>query len=249
MLNPLNISNKHIVVTGASSGIGRATCIQASKLGAKISLISRNEDKIKETIALMEGVEHKYYLFDFDDIKGIDNIISQIVAEQGMIDGLVHSAGIGSNRPIKLVKPDFVEKMMRINYLSFVELLRIVSSKKNSRENASFIGISSVAGSHGERTQSAYAGSKGAMDAVVHSFAKELAPRKIRVNTIAFGMVDTDAYKNFAISGCNTDELLEKQICGIIPTEYAANAICFLLSDCSKYITGGTLNYDAGLLS
>ncbi len=87
------------------------------------------------------------------------------------------------------------------------------------------------------------------MNSIVHSFAKELTPRGIRVNTIAFGMVETEMYKGFLEAGGNNEELLRNQICGVIPVEYAGNAICFLLSDAGKYINGGTLNYDAGVLS
>lgn len=249
MNNPMDLNNKHIIITGASSGIGRATSIQAAKLGAKVSIIARNIDKLNETLSLMEGNIHRSYSFDLNSIVDIERLITKIVEEQGPIDGLVHCAGIGSNRPIKLTNPNYVEEMTRINYFAFVELLRVVSSKKNSNNNASFVGISSVAGSHGEKSQGAYAGTKGAMNAIVHSFAKELAAREIRVNTIAFGMVETDAYKEFVNNGCNVEELLHNQILGVIPTEYAASAICFLLSDVSKYITGGTLNYDAGILS
>lgn len=245
----MDLSGKHIVVTGASSGIGRATCIQASKLGARISLIARNEDRLKETISLMEGDEHSYYVFDLNEIEGIDGLIARIVQDAGAIDGLVHCAGLGLNRPLKLAKPDFVEKMTIIHYFAFVELMRAASSRKRSNDGASYIGISSVAAVHGNKTQGIYSASKGAMNAVVHPFAKELAPRRIRVNTIAFGMVETEMYKGFLESGGNNDELLREQYLGIIPVEIAGNTICFLLSDAGKYITGGTLNYDAGALS
>ena len=249
MINPMDLTGKHIIVTGASSGIGRSTCIQASKLGAKVTLIARNEEKLKETLSLMEGNHHKYFVFDLNEIEKIEQLVSNIVDDIGMIDGLVHCAGLGLNRPIKLAKPDFVEQVTRLNYFSFVELIRNASNKKRSNNGASFIGISSVAAVHGNKTQGVYSASKGAMNSIVHSFAKELAPRAIRVNTIAFGMVETDMYKGFLESGGNNEELLQDQYLGIIPVEYAGNAICFLLSDVSKYITGGTLNYDAGDLS
>ena len=249
MYNPMDLTGRHIIVTGASAGIGRATCIQASKLGAKVSLIARNENRLKETVSLMEGVEHRYYIYDLGEIAGVDELIASISNEQGFIDGLVHCAGLGINRPLKMAKPDFVEQTTRINYFAFVELIRAAAVRKRSNSGASYVGISSVAAVHGNKTQGIYSASKGAMNAVVHAFAKELAPRGIRVNTIAFGMVDTDMYKGFLESGGNNDELLQEQYLGIIPTEYAGNAICFLLSDAAKYITGGTLNYDAGDLS
>lgn len=249
MFNPMDLTGKHIVVTGASSGIGRATCIQASRLGAKISLVARNEEKLNETKSLMQGEGHKIYSCDLAEIDQIDGLISSIVKENGAIDGLVHCAGISINRPIKLIKPDFVERMTRINYFAFVELIRAAAAKKRSNDNASYVGISSVASIHGEKTQGTYAATKGAMNSIVHSFAKELSSRKIRVNTIAFGMVETNMYNEFLESGGNNEDLLQAQILGVIPSEYAGNAICFLLSDASKYITGGTLNYDAGFLA
>lgn len=249
MINPMNLSGKHIVVTGASAGIGRAVCIQASKLGSKVSLIARNEERLAETISMMEGEGHKYYSYDLNDIAGIDSLIAGIVESDGPIDGLVHCAGLGINRPLKLAKPEFVAQITQLHYFAFVELLRAAASRKRSNEGASFIGISSVAAAHGNKTQGAYSAAKGAMNAVVHAFAKELAPRQIRVNTIAFGMVDTDMYKGFLESGGNNDELLQDQYLGIIPPEYAGNAVCFLLSDVARFITGGTMNYDAGDLS
>lgn len=249
LINPMELTGKHVVVTGASSGIGRSACIQASRLGAKVSLIARNEDRLKETLSMMDGENHSYYIFDLKDIDGIDGLISKIVEEDGAVDGLVHCAGWGLNCPLKLAKPEFVSEMTTIHYYAFVELMRAASNKKRSNNGASYVGISSVAAAHGNKAQGIYSGAKGAMNSVVHPFSKELAKKKIRVNTIAFGMVETDMYKGFLESGGNNDELLQEQYMGIIPVEYAGNAICFLLSDAAKYISGGTLNYDAGALS
>ena len=249
MINPMDLTGKHIVVTGASSGIGRAACIQASKLGARVSLIARNRERLKETIDLMEGDGHISFPFDLNDIDEIDGTVRQIVERNGKIDGLVHCAGPGLFRPIKLAKPEYVLQMTQTHYFAFVELLRSVSDRKRSNCGASLIGISSVAASRGNKAQGIYAASKAAMNAVVHSFAKELSDRNIRVNTIAFGMVETDMYRTFLESGGNNEDLLQNQFLGLIPLEYAGNAICFLLSDASRYITGSTMNYDAGSLS
>lgn len=249
MINPMDLTGKHIVITGASSGIGRAASIQASKLGAHVTLIARNEEKLNETVSLMSGDMHNIVPADLTEIDKIDGLIADISERFGAIDGLVHCAGLGLNRPIKLAKPEFVEQVTRLNYFAFVELIRAAASRKRSNNGASYIGISSVAAVHGNKTQGVYSASKGAMNSIVHSFAKELAAREIRVNTIAFGMVDTDMYKGFLESGGNNEELLQDQYLGIIPPEYAGNAICFLLSDAGKYITGSTFNYDAGDLS
>lgn len=249
MINPMDLTGKHIVITGASAGIGRAASIQASKLGAHVTLIARNEEKLRETVSLMSGEMHNVISADLSEIDKIDGLIADISERFGPIDGLVHCAGLGINRPLKLAKPEFVEQVTRLNYFAFVELIRAAASRKRSNNGASYIGISSVSAVHGNKTQGVYCASKGAMNSVVHSFAKELASREIRVNTIAFGMVDTDMYKGFLESGGNNEELLQDQYLGIIPPEYAGNAICFLLSDVGKYITGSTFNYDAGDLS
>lgn len=249
MINPMNLTSKHVVVTGASAGIGRATAVQASKLGARVSLIARNEDRLKETLGLLDGKGHQYFVFDLNDINGIEALIKNVVLQGGALDGFVHCAGIGQNRPIKLTKPSFVEEITRIHYFAFAELLRCAAARNCANDGASFVGVSSVAASHGGKTQGAYAAAKSAMTAIVHPYSKELAPRGIRVNTISFGMVETNMYKDFLETGGNDDELLREQYLGVIPVEYAGNAICFLLSDAAKYISGGSLNYDAGVLS
>ncbi len=247
--NPMDLTGRHVIVTGASAGIGRAACIQASKLGARVSLVARNAAKLDETLSFMTGTGHDSYVQDLAEIDAIDSLIAKIATERGAIDGLVHCAGMSANRMIKFSKPEFVEQIARINYFAFVELVRAAAAKKRSNDGASYVGISSVAAVRGDKTQGAYSASKGALNALVHVFAKELSVRKIRVNTVAFGMVDTDMYKSFLETGGNNEELLREQYLGIISPEYAAKAICFLLSDAAKYMTGGTLNYDAGVLS
>ena len=139
---------------------------------------------------------------------------------------------------------------MRIHCFAFTELMRVASQKQNSNEGASYVGVSSVASVHGNKAQGAYAAAKNAMNGIIHPFAKELAAKNIRVNTIAFGMVDTEMYRrDFLEAGGNNEELLKEQILGVIPVEYAGNAVCFLLSDAAMYITGSMFQYDAGALS
>lgn len=250
MVNPMDLSGKHFIITGASSGIGRASCILASQLGAKISMTARNEERLRETLSLMSGEGHEYYIYDFNDINGIEALIKSIVDKNGTIDGLVHCAGICHNRPIKLDTPESVEKMLRISYFAFVEIIRTALSKKRTNKGASYLGISSVASMGGNKTQGAYASAKGAMNSLVHPYAKELAAKEIRINTIAFGMVDTDMYRrDFLDAGGDNEAFLREQYLGLIPVEYAAKAVCFMLSDASKYMTGGTMIYDAGFLS
>ncbi|MEA5136734.1 MAG: SDR family oxidoreductase [Candidatus Fimivivens sp.] len=248
MINPMEMSGKHIIVTGASSGIGKATAINLSKLGAVVTIIARREDKLKDTLSTMEGDVHNYFICDVSDLKSIESCIKEIVAAKGPADGFVHCAGIGSNRPISLTKPEFIKEMMEVNFFAFAEFLRVLSKRRNSNEGASFVGISSVASIRGDKAQGGYAATKAAMNGILHSYAKELADRRIRLNTVAFGMINTEMYQEYIANG-GSSESLNGQYLGIGELEDAANIISFLLSDASKFITGTTLVADGGYLS
>ena len=247
-LNPMDLTGKHILVTGASSGIGRQTAITASRLGARLSLMARNRDRLAETMAALEGDGHASHVFDLTNLGGIADVIKGIVADSGPLDGLVNSAGVGELRPLRLSNPDFLDKVFRINFFPFVELVRCAGNRKHSNPGASFVGISSVAAFRGARAQGAYAASKAAIDAVVRPMAKELADRRVRVNAAAFGMIHTEMYQNF-LDVVGSDEALASQYLGVGQTEDAAHVICFLLSDASRFVTGSTLIADGGFLS
>lgn len=246
MINPMELSNKHIIITGASSGIGRACAIQASRLGAKVTLIARREDKLRETINLMEEQDkHAYYCFDLNNTENIESLIKNIIAEQGTVDGLCHAAGIATPRPLKLSKPNYVSKMFSVHIFAFAELVRVLSLKHNLNDGASLVGISSVAAERGNIAQGIYGAAKGAMNSFIKPIAKELSNRKIRINNVAYGIVDTQMFQEFLANGGN-EEVIKQQYLGVIDTETAANAVMFLLSDASKFTTGSVLPVYAG---
>ena len=246
MINPMDLTGKHILVTGGSSGIGRQTAIQASRLGAKVTLIARNQEKLQKTIRDMEHPDlHAYYPFDLNDVDKIEDLIKTIVAECGQIDGLCHAAGIGNGRILKSSKPAFVQKMFQIHTFAFFELIRCLSLKGHLHDGASLVGISSVAAEKGNLSQGAYASAKAAMNGLLRSTAVELAPRKIRVNNVAFAMVDTEMYQDFLDYG-GDPKVMQTQFLGVIDAESAANVIAFLLSDSAKFITAAVLPVYAG---
>jgi len=249
MYNPMDLTGKKIIITGASSGIGRETAIRASRLGAAVSLVARNEAALQETLAAMEpGPDHAYYLCDLSQTEEIEPLVKRIVAEQGSQDGFVHSAGIDKVRTLKTMKPKFVEEMMRINTFAFIEFIRCLSLKQNMNDGASLVGISSVAAIQGAIGQGSYAAAKAAMNGVLMPLARELAPRRIRVNTVAFSMVKTPMYENFRSYAGETElaGVEQGQCLGIIEKEDAAHMILFLLSDAVRYITGSTIPVFAG---
>lgn len=245
MINPMNLTGKHIVITGGSSGIGRQCAVQASQLGAKVTLIARKEEQLKDTIHLMECPEkHEYLNFDLSETEKIEELVGKIVLQRGAVDGLCHAAGTSPMRMIRQTNPIFFEKTLRLHVFSFVELVRCLSIKKNLNDGASLIGISSWSAENGDISQSAYSAAKACMNGFLHPAALELASRKIRINTVAYGSVDTPMIQMAIDNGANPDMVGQKL--GLIDVESAANAVIFLLSDACRYITGSVLPVYAG---
>ena len=252
MINPMDLSGKLILVTGASSGIGRASAIQFSKLGARVLLLARNEEKLNETLYMLEGTGHAIYPFDLTEIDKIEELIKKIVYENGALNGLVHCAGIAPMRPLSLTKGAYLHDVMLLNFYSFVEVIRCASKKKHYVDGASFIGMSSIASHSGDKSKIAYCSSKAAMDAATRCMAKELESKKIRVNTVVGGLVKTDMY-NMLIDKAGEDavdsHVLGRQFSGMGEPLDIANAMAFLLSDASKFITGTGFIVDGGYLA
>ena len=252
MINPMDLTGKHILITGASSGIGKATAIHISKLGAKLSLIARDEKRLKETLAQLDGEGHLIYLIDLKETHKVEKLINDIVNISGPLDGLVHCAGIANVRPLSMTNTDFLHDMMLINFYSFVELVRCASKKNRFNKGASFIGMSSIASKSGDKSKTAYCATKAAMDSAVRCMAVELAYKEIRVNTVIGGYIKTDMYKIYietAGESAVNRKISSNQYLGMGDTNDIANAMAYLLSDASKFITGTGFIVDGGFLS
>jgi NAD(P)-dependent dehydrogenase (short-subunit alcohol dehydrogenase family) len=241
MVNPMDLSEKKILVTGASSGIGAETSVLLSQLGAKVIMIARNEERLQQTLNGLEGEGHCYYCYDLSNIDGIEELIKEIINDNGSLDGFVHSAGISSLRPLTMTKIDYFSDVLKINIQAFVELCRCLLKSRMMNDGASIIGISSVSAIQGEKGKTAYSASKAALEAVVRCMAKEYASRDIRINTVRLARIDTpmNIMLNQASSNENTEQmLLNKQYLGIGKPKDAANMIAYLLSDAATFITG-----------
>lgn len=252
MINPMDLTGKHILVTGASRGIGKTTAIHLSNLGARVSLVARDEKKLEVAMGMLEGDRHYSYPFDLKKIDRIEGLVKQIVDRSGPLDGLVHSAGVSEMRPLAMTNIDFLHAVMLINFYSYVELIRCASKKKNFREGACFVGMSSVGSVVGDKAKLAYSASKAAMDAATKCMSKELAPKKIRVNTVVAGFVKTDMYDSYTdVVGEETfrSHVLSRQFLGLLQPLDVANAIAYLLSDAAKSITGTGFVVDGGVLA
>jgi NAD(P)-dependent dehydrogenase (short-subunit alcohol dehydrogenase family) len=250
MKDLLDFREKHILISGAAEGIGRETAVLLSTLGARLTLIDRNMDELAGTSSQLEGIGHHLCLFDLKELDGIKQMISDTVKQQGPVDGVVHCVGIRSRRPLIMITPEVLNEVMSVNFGSFMEIVRSVSAAKHFNKGLSIVGISSVSSLKGGISVTAYAASKAAMDSAVRCLAKELAPRGIRLNTIAPAQIDTPEYRNMVKNASIGEEkILERQYLGLGKPRDVANAVIFLLSNMSRFITGTIIPVDGGYLS
>jgi len=247
--NPLQLEGKTILVTGASSGIGRATAILLSELGARVALVARNEDKLRETLSSMQGGPHWVEPSDLGELERIPAWFSALHGKTGPLDGFVHCAGIFSLMPLRLVTTQHLEAMMRVNFYAAVSLCKEFSRRGTHRPGSSVVFVASVAGLLGVTARAAYSASKGALIAFARSAAIELAKQQIRVNCVAPAFVQTEMYDETAKAF--TPERLQALIDSTQPLGLGApldvaHAISFLLADTGRWITGSVLAVDGG---
>lgn len=252
MLNPMDLSGKNIMITGASSGIGKGIAIFLSKIGANVVMVARNEERLKEAFKELEPGNHSYYLFDFNNPDGIEKMMDNVCSNGIKLSGLVHSAGISRTMPLQYLKLNDLNNIMSVNLYSFIELAKHFSRRKNNDNGGSIVAISSISSKVGARGLTAYCASKGALDSAIRSMALDLAPKNIRINSIAPSMIRTQIYDGLKKIVNNTnieDDLKKRQIMGIGEPEDIASATAFLLSDASKFITGTSMIVDGGYLA
>lgn len=247
-MKPYELKGKRVLITGASSGIGRACAIAASEMGSSVILTGRRRDALEETrsrcggenVVILEG-----------DITSPE-FVKKLVDESGKLDGLVHAAGIGPMCPVGMLTEDHVEMVMRTNYYSFLELVKHYSKNKYRNAHLSIVAVSSVSSSSGWGGVVVYCGSKGALSSSVRALAMELAPRGIRVNAVCPSNIRTPMYEVGASDMNDEDslrELIKKQPLGLGEPEQVAWPVCFLLSDAASFITGVNLPVDGGYLA
>ena len=249
MTTPFSLEGKTIVVTGASSGIGQQVAISCSQMGAKVALIGRNEQRLGETKSQLEGTGHLAISYDLTDLEHQKDLVADIVSKMGVIDGLVNCAGVSTTLPFKLMVPERIDEFFRTNVFATVELTRQVLSIKNvNKRGASVIFFASVMGVVGESAKSLYSLTKGALIAGCRSLAIEYASRKIRINVVSPGVIETPINKNQPYLADPEKRLITESLhpLGIGTTVDIANACIYLLSDASRWVTGQNLIVDGG---
>lgn len=246
-----SLKDKRIVIVGASSGIGAQTAITLSRHGAKIILLARREDKLKEVLSKLESEGHGYYRFDVTNVNRIEDVVKQVVNDYGRIDGLVYTAAVAGDCPILQLTYERHMNLFNINYFPFVEFVRQIAKKGRYSENGlRVVSISSVAAFFGDRAHLSYSASKAAMDGAIRCMAKELAPKGICVNSIAPSWVRTDMTEEYiernGKESATVKNMLPRQYLGMGEPEDIANAVAFLISPEARFITGTTLFADGG---
>lgn len=247
--NPYSLEGKTIVVTGASSGIGRQCAVDCSKQGARVIAVARNQDRLEETLSLLEGDGHRCYCYDFSDSQWIENLVTSIVSDCGRIGGLVYAAGIEKTLPFKLLKPEDYNQILQVNTLSALEMARWVCNIKNfNKLSGGVVFIGSVTAIIARAGTAAYSASKGGLISAAKVLASELAKRKIRVNCISPGTILTPMMQNYLST--LSEEEYNKRIGGFPlglgePSDVSL-ACVYLLSDAARWITGQNLIIDGG---
>jgi NAD(P)-dependent dehydrogenase (short-subunit alcohol dehydrogenase family) len=236
------LTKKKILITGASSGIGRAIAIQCSNFGANLILVGRDMKRLEETKEQCIGNNHMIIQQDLTDLNNLPNLVENLPT----LDGIVFSAGIIKRLPIKFIQPQALQEVFEVNVFSIIEMVRLLQKNKKINDKSSIVMISSVASDYASLGHTSYMMSKGAVNSMVRGLALELAKNKIRVNSILPGLVRTTL--NDSIDEENLKNDLNNYPLGRfgVPDD-VANACIYFLSDASKWVTGTKLVIDGGL--
>ena len=242
--NPFSLKGKTILITGASSGIGKGSAIECSKMGAKVIITARNEERLRETLLQLEGEGHKLRICDLADNKAIKETVDTLPE----LHGVVNNAGFTITRPIRKIEEETFRHIIQVNTIAPVMILKYLMNAKKLLNGSSVVFTSSLAGvGRMSVGNTMYGCSKGAISAFVQGAAKEFASKGIRVNAVCPAMVETQIMSAGVITQEQVELTKKLYPLGRFGTsEDIAWAMVFLLSDASSWITGINLLIDGG---
>ena len=236
------LTGKHILVVGASSGMGRVFARMISAEGAALSILARNEERLDATLAELSGEGHTKIVCDITDEDQVNDAISHLAP----LDGVVFCAGISEYVPVKFVSTEKIERIFRTNYFGHISLLRMLIKKKLLNKRASLVFISSLSSIVGVPGTLMYASSKAAINSAVKVLASELAPQQIRVNAICPGIVKTEMLASTNLTEEQFAEQEKNYPLGLGTPEDVGYAVLYHLSDGSRWLTGNIMIMDGG---
>ena len=244
--NPFSLEGKTILVTGASSGIGQATAIECSKLGAKLVVTGRNAERLQQTFKQLEGEGHAQIIAELTDETAIESIVST----SPELNGIVLCAGKGKTLPLSFCSKDKFDEVFSVNFNAPVELLRLLLKAKKVIRQGSVVFVASIAGLKGRTSpgNAMYGASKAALIAMSRFFTREYSNKQFRFNSVCPGMVETPLIRK----GMLTEEQLAADMKEYPLGRYGnpldvAHGIIYLLSDASSWVTGHSLVIDGGV--
>ena len=242
--NPFSLAGKTILVTGASSGIGQETALACARMGAAVVITGRNQERLQETYDRLETSSKTQILADMTCQEDVDRLVAALPP----LDGAVLCAGISTTLPLQFGSREKFDEMFNVNFFAPIELLRLIYKKKVLNKGASVVLLASIGGTHSFMPgNGVYGASKAALNSVMKYAAREYASRKVRVNSICPGMVDTPLIHR----GTITEEQLAEDAKRYPLGRYGqpadiANGALYLLSDASSWLTGHDLVIDGG---
>lgn len=242
--NPFSLDGRTILVTGASSGIGRTTAIECSRMGSRMIITGRDTERLDEVLHELPGEGHQSIIADLTQADQVENLLSQLP----VVDGVVLCAGQGTVVPFKMADRKKIDPIFEINYFAPVELLRLILKKRKLANGSSVVFVSSIGGVDSITIgNSIYGASKAAFNSAMRFCALELAPKKIRVNSVCPGMVNTSLIKGGAVSEEQHQADMQKYpLKRYGEPEDIAHGIVYLLSAASSWVTGHSLVIDGG---
>jgi NAD(P)-dependent dehydrogenase (short-subunit alcohol dehydrogenase family) len=246
MYNPFSLAGKTILITGASSGIGRGIAIECSKMGADVVITGRNSQRLNETFQSLNGQNNIQIIADLSD----DNEIESLVEKCPQLDGCVNNAGIPKLMTVKFIKKESLNEVIRINTIAPILLTSLLIKKKKMLKGSSIVFVSSISGvSISTLGESSYSASKGAINGFLKGAAIELASMKIRVNSVNPGLIQTEllqlASELFSEEQI-TEKLKQYPLKRIGQPQDVAYGVIYFLSDASSWVTGTNLVIDGG---
>jgi NAD(P)-dependent dehydrogenase (short-subunit alcohol dehydrogenase family) len=248
IFSPQSFSGRHMLVTGASSGIGRQTALRLSEAGARVLLVGRDEKRLGDAFACLSGEGHALASVELSDADGTTEAINKLAKEHGTLDGMFHAAGAGGILPIKVTKNRHLDEMFGAGFRGAFGVVRAATRAATMNEGGAVVLMSSVSSIRGRPGMASYAAAKAAVDGMVRVAAAELAGRAIRVNSLIAGAIETEMHKSFTetMSAEMIEDYRALHLLGFGGADDVAYAAMYLLSDAARWVTGTGLVIDGG---
>lgn len=245
-----SLAGQMVLVTGASSGLGRDVARLLAKLGARVIAAGRSAERLAVTLEQLPPGGHASEIAALDSADAAADWLKGLVGKYGSFTGIFHGAGIELVRPIRLTKSAQIDELFGSSIFAALGLARAAAQKGAMSDGGSLVFMSSVAGQRGTAGMATYSAAKAAIDGLVRSLAAEMGPRGIRVNALAAGAVETEMHARLSatLGEAGLKDYEQRHLLGFGKPEDVSNAAAFLFSDASRWITGTTLVVDGGYL-